>query len=48
MFLHTSNTYFVILLSSAYDGVVPARGKALLKTDLAIVVPPETYGRIGK
>lgn len=31
---------------SAYDGVVPARGKALLKTDLAISVPPGTYGRV--
>jgi dUTP pyrophosphatase len=33
-------------LSSAYEGVVPARGKALLKTDLAIAVPPGTYGRV--
>jgi hypothetical protein len=33
---------------SAYDGVVPARGKALLKTDIAIVVPPGTYGRVGE
>eukprot|EP01006_Ploeotia_vitrea_P057847 TRINITY_DN68364_c0_g1_i1.p1 TRINITY_DN68364_c0_g1~~TRINITY_DN68364_c0_g1_i1.p1 ORF type:complete len:163 (+),score=21.34 TRINITY_DN68364_c0_g1_i1:25-513(+) len=33
-------------LTSAYDGVVPARGKALIKTDLAIEVPLGTYGRI--
>jgi dUTP pyrophosphatase len=33
---------------SAYDGVVPARGKALLKTDLAIAVPEGTYGRVGE
>lgn len=33
---------------SAYDGVVPARGKALLKTDLAIAVPAGTYGRVGE
>lgn len=33
---------------SAYDGVVPARGKALLKTDLAIAVPHGTYGRVGE
>lgn len=32
---------------SAYDGVVPARGKALLKTDIAIAVPAGTYGRVG-
>ena len=35
-------------LSSAHDGEVPARGKALLKTDLAIAVPSGTYGRVGK
>ena len=26
--------------------MVPARGKALLKTDIAIAVPPGTYGRV--
>ena len=31
---------------SAYAGVVPARGKALLKTDLSIAVPAGTYGRV--
>ena len=35
-------------LSAAYDGEVPARGKALLKTDLAVAVPPGTYGRVGQ
>ena len=35
-------------LSSAYDSVVPARGKALIKTDLAIAIPEGTYGRVGK
>ena len=35
-------------LSSAYDIVVPARGKAIVKTDLAIAIPPNTYARIGK
>lgn len=34
-------------LSSAYDVVVPARGKALVKTDIAIAIPPNTYARIG-
>lgn len=33
-------------LSSAIDTVVPAYGKALCPTDLMIIVPPETYGRI--
>eukprot|EP01033_Poteriospumella_lacustris_P013951 gene13951-9968_t len=33
-------------LSSAYDIVVPARGKAIVKTDLAIAIPPNTYARI--
>ncbi len=35
-------------LSSAYDTVVPKRGKAIVKTDLSIAIPPETYARIGK
>jgi hypothetical protein len=34
-------------LSSAYACVVPARGKALVKTDLAIAIPLNTYARIG-
>ena len=33
-------------LSSAHDCVVPARGKALVKTDLAIALPALCYGRI--
>lgn len=35
-------------LSSAYDAVVPARGKALVKTDLAIATPEGTYARVGE
>lgn len=35
-------------LSSAYAYVVPARGKALVKTDLAIAIPLNTYARIGR
>ena len=34
-------------LSSAYDSVVPARGKTLVKTDLAIAIPEATYARVG-
>merc|ERR1711939_761862 len=33
-------------LSSAEDKVVPARGKALISTGLAIAVPEGTYGRV--
>lgn len=33
-------------LSSAHDTVVPARGKAIVKTDLSMKVPEGTYGRI--
>lgn len=33
-------------LSSAEDCVVPARGKCVVRTDLAIAIPPYTYGRI--
>ena len=33
-------------LASAYDVTVPAQGKAIVKTDLAIAIPPLTYARI--
>lgn len=33
-------------LSSAYDYVIPAHGKELVKTDIAIVLPEGCYGRI--
>lgn len=31
---------------SAYDCIVPARGKALVKTDLQIELPTGCYGRV--
>ena len=34
-------------LASAYDYVIPARGKELVKTDISIAVPEGTYGRVG-
>jgi dUTPase len=34
-------------LSSAYDITVPKKGKAIIKTDLSVAIPPETYARIG-
>lgn len=33
-------------LKSAYEYIVPAHGKELVKTDLQIAVPENTYGRI--
>jgi hypothetical protein len=33
---------------SAYDAVVPARGQALVKTDLSIAIPEGTYARVGE
>ena len=33
-------------LCSAYDTIVPARGKCLVKTDLSIAIPLNTYARI--
>jgi dUTP pyrophosphatase len=33
-------------LASSVDSVVPANGRALIPTDLAMVVPQGTYGRI--
>uniref|UniRef100_A0A0A9DLL3 dUTP diphosphatase n=1 Tax=Arundo donax TaxID=35708 RepID=A0A0A9DLL3_ARUDO len=35
-------------LSSAVETVVPARGKALVPTDLSIAIPEGTYARIGE
>ncbi|KAF7044478.1 hypothetical protein CFC21_053700 [Triticum aestivum] len=35
-------------LSSAVETVVPARGKALVATDLSIAIPEGTYARIGE
>jgi dUTP pyrophosphatase len=34
-------------LSSAVSTVVPARGRALVATDLSVAVPEGTYARIG-
>ena len=36
-----------ILCCSAYDVTIPAEGKALVKTDIAIAVPEGCYGRVG-
>ncbi|KAA0164428.1 hypothetical protein FNF31_02352 [Cafeteria roenbergensis] len=33
-------------LSAAHDGTIPARGKALIKTDLAVAIPEGCYGRV--
>jgi dUTP pyrophosphatase len=33
-------------LSAAHSGVVPKRGKALIKTDLAMIIPENYYGRV--
>ncbi|KAH9607492.1 hypothetical protein KSS87_017424 [Heliosperma pusillum] len=35
-------------LSSAVEIKVPARGKALVATDLSIAIPQGTYARVGK
>lgn len=33
-------------LSAAHPTIIPPHGKALVKTDLAVVIPPGHYGRI--
>lgn len=33
---------------SAAEAIVPARGKALVPTDLSIAIPEGTYARIGE
>lgn len=45
----TGDFLFPLLLIyvSASEAKVPARGKALINTDLSIAVPPGTYARIG-
>lgn len=39
--------YFFCFCCSATEMKVPARGKALVPTDLSIAVPEGTYARIG-
>lgn len=39
-------SFFCRFIVSAYDAVVPARGKELVKTDIQIEVPFGTYGRV--
>lgn len=34
-------------LFSAEKSIVPARGKALVKTGISVALPDETYGRVG-
>lgn len=34
------------MLCSAYDCVIPARGKGIAKTDLSIAIPSGTYARV--
>ena len=34
-------------LSSAQDTTIPARGKALVKTDISLNIPEGHYGRVG-
>lgn len=34
------------MLISAYDCIVPARGKCIVKTDIQIHVPEGSYGRL--
>ena len=35
-----------VFLNSAYDCIIEARGKMLVKTDLKIALPDGCYGRI--
>jgi dUTP pyrophosphatase len=37
-----------LLFGSAEEMVVPARGKALVPTDLSVAIPHGTYARIGE
>lgn len=37
-----------LFFSSAYDYVIPAKGKLIAKTDIQIALPDGCYGRVGK
>lgn len=39
-------SYLLTITFSAYDYVVPARGKEIIKTDLQIELPSGCYGRV--
>jgi len=43
LFVYTPPPFF-----SAHDVVVPARGKTIAKTDLAVAMPFDCYARIGE
>jgi dUTP pyrophosphatase len=36
-----------VSISSAYDYVLPARGRIIAQTDIQIAVPVGCYGRVG-
>jgi hypothetical protein len=38
----------LVVIVSAVEIVVPARGKALVPTDLSVAIPHGTYARIGE
>ena len=38
----------ILFCASAYEVTIPAEGKALIKTDIAVAIPEGCYGRVGK
>lgn len=52
-YIHVKKIFFEILiisiyLYSAYDYIIPARGRIIAQTDIQIAVPVGCYGRVGK
>ena len=41
-----ANSNVNLILASAHDMIIPAKGKAIVPTDLSIALPPSTYGRV--
>ena len=35
------------MLRRAYEGTIPAHGKGIVKTDIAMAIPGGYYGRVG-
>ena len=46
LYIHAIFSFY--LNFSAYDLTIPARGRALAKTDIQIGLPEGCYGRVGK
>ena len=47
-YLQPKNTFHRFIISSSHATIVPAHGKAIVKTDLSVATPLDCYARIGE